>query len=230
MPVGASLLATEKVVSRANPISHFRVRTTVTSPEQSPCGLILLAAGASQRMGRPKQLLPIEGQPLLRHVVDTALAAPVSPVVVVLGAHSAEIAPCLAGLDLRVVINHRWAEGIGGSLRTGMDALVAAAPAVKAVIVALADQPDFSSAHLGRLIEIHGESGKSIVTSEAGQVWRPPVLFAAEWFPRLRELEGDAGARILLQEQRAYVAVARLPASVDLDTPADYERFLRGRR
>ena len=108
--------------------------------ENFSCGLILLAAGASTRMGRPKQLLPVRGRPLLRHVVEACLAAPVSPVIVVLGANSAEIAPCLGGLAVHVVVNAGWAEGMGSSLRAGLEALAALAPAAKNLVIALAER------------------------------------------------------------------------------------------
>ncbi|SDS19576.1 nucleotidyltransferase family protein [Opitutus sp. GAS368] len=191
------------------------------------CALLLLAAGASKRMGRPKQLLPVGGRPLLRHVAENLLATPVSPVSVVLGANAAEIAPCLDGLPLRVVVNAGWARGMGSSLRTGLQALLDAAPATTSVIVALADQPDCPADHLGRLIATRRQTGRTIVASLAGGVLCPPVLFTAEWFPRLLALEGEAGARNLLQEQRAAVATVPLPVATDLDTPDDYARFLR---
>ena len=83
------------------------------------CGLILLAAGESRRMGRPKQLLPVGGQPLLRHVVASLLSAPVAPFVVVLGSQATELAPVLADLPVQIVINPEWAEGIFRKQRSG---------------------------------------------------------------------------------------------------------------
>ncbi|MBI2517235.1 MAG: nucleotidyltransferase family protein [Opitutae bacterium] len=196
--------------------------------EQFSCALLLLAAGESRRMGRPKQLLPVGGRPLLRHVAEIALAAPVSPVIVVLGAHAKEISPCLAGLAVRVAVNERWAEGMGSSIRTGLHALAAQQSTPDGVIIALADQPDFPATHLASLIETRCATGKPIVASAANGVLRPPVLFAAAWFPRLLELHGDAGARALLQAHPESVAAVPLATSADLDTPADYERFRRG--
>jgi molybdenum cofactor cytidylyltransferase len=194
--------------------------------EQSSWALILLAAGASTRMGRPKQLLPVGGRPLLRHVVEAVLAAPVSPVVVVLGANATEIAPCLEGLSVRVVVNPGWAEGMGSSMRAGMDSLISCAPAAAGVIVALADQPDLASGHLARLIEAQHVTGRPIVASECGGVRGPPVLFAASFFPALRTLQGDAGARPLLQAHAHEVVTVPLATAHDLDTPADYVGYL----
>lgn len=197
--------------------------------EAFSCALLVLAAGGSRRMGRPKQLLPVDGQPLLRHVVKTVLSAPVSPVIVVLGARAAEIAPCLDGLAVQVATNEHWAEGMGSSLRAGLLALTAHRPVPAGVIIVLADQPDFSARHLADLLETHRTTGKPVVASAADGVLRPPALFAAAWFPRLLELRGDAGARALLQAQPESVATVPLASPADLDTPADYEQFLRGR-
>ena len=95
------------------------MRSFATNPSY---GLVLLAAGASSRMGQPKQLLPIHGKPLLRHVAEIALSAPVSPVVIVLGANAAQIKPTLDGLALHVIVNAAWRDGMASSLRAGIQA------------------------------------------------------------------------------------------------------------
>lgn len=195
--------------------------------ESFKCGLILLAAGASRRMGRPKQLLPVAGRPLLRHAAESAAAAPVAPVVVVLGARAAEIAPCLDGLPVQIVVNAQWDQGMGSSVRTGLRALTAGTPGLATVIIALADQPGCPADHFARLIETHRATGRSIVASSVAGVPGPPVLFTAVWFHLLLVLDGDTGARRLLRAQRAHVATVPLASGTDLDTPADYERYLR---
>lgn len=199
----------------------------MNSPPNPPCGLILLAAGASTRMGRPKQLLPMYGgRPLLRHVVESALAEPVSPTIVVLGANAAEIAPCLHGLPVRIMVNSTWTEGMGSSLRCGLEALLASAPSIQNVIVALADQPDLPAGHLAKLIAAQRASGRSITASEFEGVRGPPVLFTAKFFPELRALAGEAGARSLLQIHAREVETVPLLGARDLDTPADYSHYL----
>ncbi len=195
--------------------------------EDFSCGLVLLAAGASRRMGRPKQLLPVAGQPLLRHVVEQTLAAPVSRVIVVLGAYAETIAPVLADLPVQIALNEDWASGMGSSVRKGLQQLMVGTPAATAVIIALADQPDCPADHFRRLVETQRTTGHSIIASTAGGVTGPPALFTAEWFPRLLTLRGDAGARMLLQEQQGALGLVPLAGASDLDTPADYELFLR---
>lgn len=196
--------------------------------ENHPCGLVLLAAGASTRMGRPKQLLPVGGRPLVRHAAEAALAAPVSPVVVVLGAHAGETAPVLDGLRTHVVTNDNWRDGMGTSIRAGVRAALRLDPALAAVIIALADQPGVPAKHFSRLITTWREYDRSIVASESDGIAQPPALFTAAWFSRLLALQGDVGARILLMEQRANLALVSLADAADLDTPRDYERFTTG--
>lgn len=196
-------------------------------PDRFRCGLVLLAAGASQRMGRPKQLLPLGAQPLLRRVAAQALAAPVAPVVVVLGARADEIAPALAGLAVRIAINAQWAAGMGSSLRLGAQSLLRQAPELDALIVALADQPDaLGGEHAARLIDAHRATGRGIAASVAAGRTQPPVLFGRTWFPRLLALDGAVGAHRLLDERPDDVALVPLAAAADLDTPDDYERFI----
>ncbi len=191
-----------------------------------PCALILLAAGASTRMGRPKQLLHVHGKPLLRHVAESALAEPVSPIIVVLGANAMEIAPCLDGLPVQIVINDDWTEGMGSSLRRGMEELTRHTPPVDCVIIALADQPDILTGHFSKLIEAQRASGRAIVASEHQGVCGPPVLCTKKLFFALHALRGDAGARALLQTQPDEVATVPSPCARDLDTLADYTDYL----
>lgn len=177
-------------------------------------------------MGRAKQLLPVGGVPLVRHAALAALAAPVAPVVVVLGAHAEEVRPALDGLALHPVVNPGWAEGMGSSVRAGLAAVLALAPALEAVIIALADQPGVTAEHLASLVARHRQHPGGIVATEAAGMAGPPVLFAARWFPRLREARGDAGARELLRAEAGAVVRVPLASTADLDTPEDYTRYV----
>lgn len=200
----------------------------MNSPDNFKCGLILLAAGASRRMGRPKQLLPIEGRPMIRHMAELVLRAPVDPVVVVLGAGAAQIEPVLAGLRVHVAINPDWAQGLGSSLRVGVESALRRAPDLSALVIALADQPTLPPGHLAELIARHRAGGCTAVASLTGPERVPPLLFGRPWFARLRRIEGDTGARALLREHLAEVATVPLAANTDLDTPGDYARYTDG--
>lgn len=190
------------------------------------CGLVLLAAGASKRMGRPKQLLPVHGRTLVRHVAELVLRAPVSPVVVVVGADAKKIEPALAGLPVQITLNPSWSEGLGSSLRVGVDAALELDPKLQGLIVALADQPGLPPNHLEKLVSRFRQGGCSLVASQTGMNLVPPVLFGAEWFPRLRILTGDSGARDILRENRPDFGRVILPDNTDLDTHEEYVRYL----
>jgi molybdenum cofactor cytidylyltransferase len=198
--------------------------------EARPTAIILLAAGTARRMEEPKQLLLIGGKPLLRHVVDAARSPLTQPFIVVLGAHADLVRPCLDGAEVHLVVHAGWAEGMGSSLRAGINALQELDPQARGVIVALADQPNFSHRSIQRLLAEQARSGRAMVATECHGTVMPPVYFASEYFPELAALTGDAGARAVLQRHRDQLATVRIEEMVDLDTPEDYARFRQGSR
>jgi molybdenum cofactor cytidylyltransferase len=198
-------------------------------------GAVVLAAGASTRMGEPKQLLRLDGRTLLRRTVDTLLASPAWPVVVVLGAHMETIRPEVARLPVLIVENREWVEGLASSIRTGVSVLETFSLSIEAALLVLCDQPNLSPDAITRLIETHHRTGKSIVAAGYACPERgrgagppgPPALFARSHFHELMELRGAGGARPLLARHAELLATVDLPElATDLDTPADYRTFL----
>ncbi len=187
-------------------------------------GVVLLAAGGSSRLGRPKQLLPYLGRTLVEHAARTALASGASEVVVVVGAESAAVREALRGLAVRIVQNDDWAEGMGGSIASGVAAL---GEGVETAVVALADQPRITPDHLRTLAQKVAQSGKPIVASSYDGVLGAPCAFSRSEFPRLRSLTGDVGARHLIRSGEEPVeAVIFTGANVDVDTPEDVRALL----
>lgn len=187
---------------------------------------VVLAAGASSRMGRPKQLLAFRGQSLLRRAARVALEAGRNPVAVVLGAEAARVRPELAGLAVTVAVNPDWEDGPGTSVRLGLAAVEAADP--DAVLFLLCDQPLVDAEHLCRLLAEFRVSGRPMVASAYAGVVGVPALFARECFAALRSLPPAAGARQLLSRNPDAVTAVPFPAgAVDLDTPADYEQLTK---
>lgn len=180
-------------------------------------------------MGRPKQLLPIGNRPLLRRVVEAAIEFGAVPTVVVLGSHAEEIKPVVTGLPVVLVVNDGWQEGMGSSIRVGVQAVLKIAPKTAGIVIALGDQPDFSAIHLHHLVARHLETGHSIVASSHVGGLMPPVFFSADHFPALASLQGDAGAKELLQRKAEEVAAVNMEDPADLDTPADYADYLARR-
>ena len=185
-------------------------------------GAVILAAGASTRMGEPKQLLELDGRPLVVRAAEAALASPAWPVVVVLGAQAPAIRPCLARLPVLLAENPAWAEGMASSLRAGIATLRQFSRSIDAALVALCDQPAFSPALIERLLEARRATGRGIVAAHYGGRNGAPALFLREYFPALAALTGEEGARALLNGDPAQVASVPLPElAADLDTPAD---------
>ena len=191
------------------------------------CAAVILAAGGSSRFGAPKQLLDWGGRPLITHIADTAWAAGLSPVVVVLGAEAELIAPALAGRSVQIVRNYRWAEGMSTSLTAGIGALPIG---TRAAICLPVDQPLVSVELLQALFRRWQNGEHPIVApSTEGGHRGTPVLFDQQYFQELATLSGDSGGRVLLEKYAVlieHLPVADPLALEDIDTPAAYEQLL----
>ncbi len=171
---------------------------------------MVLAAGASTRLGEAKQLAVVGGERLLERAVRVANEAGCEPVVVVLGAGAEEIrAACGLG-DAVVVVNGGWGEGMGSSVRVGVQAVDDAVHYVEGVVVMTCDQPAVTAEHLLVLMA----TGEATASGYAGRRG-VPAYFPAEMFGALLELKGDAGARELLREARVVELVG---GELDVDT------------
>jgi molybdenum cofactor cytidylyltransferase len=186
---------------------------------------LVLAAGASARMGRPKQLLDWGGQPLVRIAAEVALAARLDPLLVVVGGARVQVESALAGLPLRIVDNREYARGQSTSLRAGIAALGAEADAV---VVLLGDQPFVTAAIVERLVAEWRASGAPIVAPVYAGQRGNPVLFARAVFPELLAVTGDQGARAVLATAPSRIHLIPFDDArplADIDTPDDYERL-----
>jgi molybdenum cofactor cytidylyltransferase len=177
--------------------------------------VIILAAGASRRLGEPKQLLQFRGRTLLRHAAETALQTKCRPVVVVIGVQALRMREELEALDVRVVENEKWEEGVASSIRAGL----AAVGEVEGVIMMLCDQPFVTAEFLDRLA-----ASERLAAAEYGGSVGVPAFFGREFLPELNALEGDQGAKAILLRNNA----ERIPcpeALVDIDTKTDAARI-----
>lgn len=192
-------------------------------------GVMLLAAGSSSRLGRPKQLLTFEGQTLLQYSLQVAQEASIGPVLVVLGANANEIGAEVTGKDVHTVFNPDWQEGMAASIRCGVQHLQQVAPGVEALILMVCDQPFVSAALLQSLVAAHQDTGKTIVTCTYAGTFGPPTLFHKTLFPELLQLTGDVGARKVLKQHADEVAAFPFPEGrLDIDTENDYQQMLSG--
>lgn len=192
---------------------------------------VVLAAGGSRRMGRPKQLVEWEGRPLLAHVLAQVATWPIDQVVVVLGYEAELILDEIDFGDALVVLNDEWQEGLASSLRAGL-ATLDRDPRAEAALVALGDQPEVDREVVERLVaEYRGDGHLAVVPRYRYTVANPILLDRAIW-ARVMSLKGDQGAKTLLQAHPHWVKevwVDHLPPA-DVDRPSDLPKRRRTAR
>lgn len=208
-------------------------RTILRPVEKPPAlriGAVVLAAGGSSRMRQPKQLMPIQGTPLILRTVNAVLVSPVWPVVVVLGSSADAVRPLLARLPLQLIDNPQWERGIGTSLRRGVEVLDQFSSSLDGVLVTLGDQPFLSPEAIVDLVsEMAGRN--SIAAARYSGIVGAPAVFGRAYFSELLALPAGVGAQGLLRAHAKLVTPVDLPEfATDLDTPEDYQRFLEKTR
>ena len=193
-----------------------------TQDRSQQCAAIVLAAGASTRLGRPKQLVLVDGETLLRRTVRLVGDAGCSPVFVVLGHAANTLAGELVGLAPSIVVNEEWQTGMASSLKSGLRAVLAVNPAQPRVMVLVCDQPRLERSVLRHLLATQGEKEAEMTASRYPETQGVPAIFSSAVFPELMELTGDHGARRILERHIEHVASVNFPGGeFDLDTPED---------
>ncbi len=181
--------------------------------------VVILAAGASTRLGQPKQLLKLGARTLLMQICETALSIENQGVVVVLGAHCEVIKPAVESLPVQVVFNEKWVEGMGSSIACGMSHLP---ENTDSVLLLLCDQPFVSTSFLEKLVEKWHFFGCAIVASQYGGSFGPPAIFHQKLFVELAALKGQQGAKKLMEKHRSEMSLVDFPeGEKDVDTPED---------
>ena len=193
-------------------------------PSDAVAGVVL-AAGASTRMGRNKLFIEVDGETLLRRAVRRAGEAGLDPVLVVVGHEADRALAELAGLVCRTVTNPDYAQGQNTSLRAGISAVPADA---EAAVVILADMPFVTAEMIAALVERFWETGAPLVISEYEGVHAPPTLYSRALFAELLAVEGERCGKHVVRRHRHQAASVAWPAEAiaDLDTPDDAERLL----
>jgi len=189
-------------------------------------GVAILAAGASTRLGAPKQLLDFRGRTLLQHILDQAQPLPFAISVLVLGAHAAEIRAAISPGSFRVVVNQQWQEGIAGSIRVAVTEELAACPDLENILFLLSDQPFVTTSLLSELLDLQTQSRLPIAACRYGDTLGVPAVFSKAMFPELLLLRGDTGAGRLIRQHAGEVAALPFESgAVDVDTEEDYRRL-----
>jgi molybdenum cofactor cytidylyltransferase len=192
---------------------------------------IILAAGLSTRMGRPKLLLDLNGKAVVAHVVNAALESALRSVILVTGPSSDDTLRCLgdraANARLRVVANPKPERGMSSSLQAGLKKVYSDA---LGVMVVLADQPRLTPDVIDRLITAFCQEPEKIIASTVHSRRTTPVLFPASLITELMETTGDVGGRSILNRYPHRVVECEVGPwydDTDLDTPRDLEQLTR---
>ncbi|HEY1985759.1 MAG TPA: nucleotidyltransferase family protein [Terracidiphilus sp.] len=183
---------------------------------------IILAAGASRRLGQPKQLLLYRGETLLSRAIRLALEAGASPVFAVIGANSETVKASIPSAAVAVV-NNQWEQGIASSIHAGLHELNGTVPGISGALLMGCDQPRLSACHLHlQLDTFNAREQPAIVASTYAGVNGIPAVFPRAAFPDLLALRGDRGARALIAKPPCPVVFVALEGGeIDIDLPKD---------
>lgn len=193
----------------------------------SATGVIILAAGSSLRLGRPKQLLAYQNKSLIQHITAEALKAKLYPVVVVTGAGAEAVSAFLKEENVTMVYNEQWQQGMASGIVAGMAEILSLNKELQHILIAVCDQPFVSAKLFGKLIAKKAETGKEIIACAYADTVGTPVLFGRTYFETLRNLKGAEGAKGVVKMYRNDVSTVPFPqGSIDIDTEEDYKKLM----
>jgi molybdenum cofactor cytidylyltransferase len=188
-------------------------------------GVILLAAGSSSRLGRPKQLLNYQGKTLIQNSIGVAQQSAADDLVVVLGSNSELIQTGIESKEVPVLVHAHWEEGMSSSMQCGLRYLIETRQ-VEQVILMLCDQPYVSQGLLDQLMDGKKASGKGILACSYSGTVGVPALFDQHYFQELLALKGTEGAKkVILNHQEDTFLVDFPLGAIDLDTEEDVQKF-----
>lgn len=187
---------------------------------------MILAAGSSSRLGRPKQQLTFNGSSLLERSIQAGLNCPCTSVSVVLGAYHQEILQRSDLSKVKPIIHSDWHLGMGSTIKAGLKALLQEDEPDQ-IIFMLCDQPFVDGELLANLISVQQESGKGVVACQYKQTLGVPALFTQPYFPVLLKMEDAEGAKKILEKSQWDLATVPFQqGGIDIDTEEDYQHFL----
>jgi len=191
-------------------------------------GIIILAAGNSSRLGKPKQLLTYKGKSLLEIATEAAKGTGSASIVTVLGAYADEISVAHQQSNVNYVINENWEKGMSTSIHAGLTELLKLNPAIENVIITVSDQAFLTAETLMQLIAEKEHTAYHIIASKYGNTIGTPVLFNKKYFTALMNLTGDTGAKhIIKQHPNEVTSISFEKGNIDIDTEADYNNLTK---
>jgi len=194
--------------------------------QRSEIGLIILAAGASVRLGTPKQLLNFRGETLLRRIARESLESVCRPIVAVFGHEAQNFSGEIKDLDVHAVENSDWKTGMGSSIKAGLKKLLEIKNSSEGALITVCDQPFVTAATINELVETYQKTEALIVASEYQKTLGVPALFDKEIFDYLQNIKNGGGAKQIINQFLADTVSFPFPdGAIDVDTPDDYARL-----
>ncbi|GAA4271875.1 nucleotidyltransferase family protein [Aquimarina gracilis] len=188
---------------------------------------LILAAGASNRMGEPKQLLPWKNTTLIDHAISQSLVMKEVSTYVVLGAYYDSIYRQISQLPVTVINNPDWERGMGSSIQVGIKAILKDIPTLDAALISLIDQPLIPATHYKDLITSFAKNNVPIVASDLGNRIGVPAIFSKRVFKELVELKEDYGARFIIKKYlKAIKTIPLTDQGIDIDTQEQYQKIV----
>lgn len=211
-------------------IPIFELDKLKTLHANTNIAIIIPAAGVSERMGSPKQLLPWGKTNLLGHAITEALRSEVKEVIVILGAHETIIKKEIVHYPVTILTNENWKNGMGSSIARGARHLLEEDTDIDGILVMLADQPLINHQYLIALIRKFQHKTRPIAATSYGKKIGVPAIFGTDYFEALADLNDDYGAKYLMeQHEKDVITLSPGKILVDIDTKADYKRVYGGR-
>ena len=189
--------------------------------------IIVLAAGGSTRLGKPKQLLAYHNESLLQRIVGCILQLKDVIPAVVIGSNNELMRDELSACDIEVIENDEWAAGISTSIIKGLSSLLQKHPDIESCIFVVCDQPHLTTIVIQGLLDSAVQSGKGIVAARYGSVIGTPVFFNKKYFKDLLLLAGDEGAKKIINKHPNDLITIDFPqGAIDIDTMEDYNKLI----
>ena len=193
---------------------------------QFKIGLLLLAAGASVRMGKPKQQLDFRGKTLLQNAIQSALDSVCRPIVVVLGSNADIFKSEIKDFDVRIAENTDWQNGMNSSIKCGLEKILDLDNQVKGVLIMVCDQPLITAEIINQLVETQQVTGSLVVASKYVETLGVPALFSHHLFPELFNLKDSGGAKKIIEKFKSQTSEVFFPdGEFDIDTLEDYQKL-----
>ncbi|UNY98731.1 nucleotidyltransferase family protein [Zhouia spongiae] len=190
--------------------------------------ILILAAGSSSRMGAPKQLLAVGNQKMISVIVGNAAKSKAGKIYCVLGAKAEEIQKDIKRSGAEVIYNADWEKGLGSSIAAGVKHMCSTKEQLDGILIMLSDQPKVDEVYLNNMIRLFKQKPDKIIASKYQYRYGVPALFPSAYFKLLMQLEGDKGARSILN--KTHKMNVETPGDSecldDIDTPEDYHKFL----